>query len=89
MSGIFADIFAFDDVGEDDILVSSSGDELAVVLADVQRVDVVVMYIFVIFDHMSFAWIVKTHAAIFGTCHAVLSVGVELYCVDWAAMDLG
>lgn len=35
MACVFADVFALDDIGEDDIFVSSASDELGVVLADV------------------------------------------------------
>ncbi len=51
MSGVLADVLALDDIGEDDVLVSAASDELGVVLADVEGVDVVVVDVFVVFDH--------------------------------------
>ena len=60
MPGVLPDIFSLDDICEDDIFVSPSADELGVIFADVERVDIVVMNIFVLFDHHIFGWIVET-----------------------------
>ena len=46
------------------------------------------MDVFVLFYHQVFTWVVETDAAVLGTCHTVLSLVVELYCIDRALMGL-
>lgn len=83
MTRILANILALNHIGEDDILIPATRDELGVVLTDIERVDVIVVDIAIIFDEEIFGWIVEANPTILGTSHAVLSVTVELYCVDW------
>ena len=51
MSCIFPDIFALDNIGEYDIFISSSCDELGVVFADIECVNVIVVDVAVVFYH--------------------------------------
>ena len=46
------------------------------------------MDVLVLFYHQVFTWVVETDAAVLGTCHTVLSLVVELYCIDRALMSL-
>lgn len=86
MAGILPDVFSLDHISQDDIFVASAGDELGVVFADVEGVDVVIMNVFVVFYHDVSWGVVETHAAILGSSHAVLAVSVELYGVDGACV---
>jgi hypothetical protein len=51
VAGILSDVFSLDHISQDDIFVASAGDELGVVFADVEGVDVVIMNVFVVFYH--------------------------------------
>lgn len=64
VAGVLADVLALNDVGEDDVLVSAAGDELGVVLADVERVNVVVVDVPVLLDHQVSPRVVQAHAAV-------------------------
>lgn len=64
VSGIFADIFACEDIGEDDVFIASPRNELGIVFVDVQGVDIVVVNVLVLLYHQSFRWVVKTDTAI-------------------------
>lgn len=87
MTGILPDVFALDHISQDDIFIASAGDELGVVFADVEGVNVVIMDVFVVFYHDVSWGVVEAHAAILGAGHAVLAVFVELYGVDGACVD--
>lgn len=87
MSCILPDVFALNDIGQDDIFIATTCDELGVVFADVKGVDIVVMDVFVVFYHDVFGRVVETDAAVFGAGHAVLAVFVEFYGVDRAGVD--
>lgn len=50
MPGVLANILALDDISEYDILIAAASDELGVVLADVEGVDVVVVDVAVVLD---------------------------------------
>lgn len=64
MSCELPDVLALNHVRHDDIFVASSSDKLGVVLGDVQRVDVVVVDILVVFDHDVFGRIVEAHTSV-------------------------
>lgn len=51
MSGVFAYILPLNDIGKDDILIASSSDKLGVVFADIECIDIVVVYIFIVLNH--------------------------------------
>ena len=89
MPSILPDVFALDHIGKDDIFIASARDELGVVFADVERVHIVVMDVFVVFYHDVFGRVVEAHAAILRPRHAVLAVLVELYGVDGAGVRFG
>jgi hypothetical protein len=85
---VLANVFALDYVSENDILVASPSNELGVVLADVERVDVIVMNIFIVLDHNISGWIVETDASVLRSSHTVLPVSIEFYGIDRTAMNL-
>lgn len=87
MACILPDVFALDHISQDDIFIAATSDELGVVFADVERVHVVIMDVFVAFYHDVFGGVVETHATVLGACHAVLAVSVEFYGVDGAGVD--
>lgn len=88
MSRIFSNIFALDDIGEYDIFVSPASDKLRVVFTDIQSVNVVVVDVAVVLYHQVSPRIVKTHRTVLRPRHAVFTVAVEFYCVDWTGMGL-
>lgn len=51
MSGILANILSLDDISKDDVLITSSCYKLGVVFANIECVDIVVVDVFVVFDH--------------------------------------
>lgn len=65
VSCVFADIFGSEYIGEDDIFVSSSRDELGVVFIDIDGVYIVVVDVFILFDHEGFGGVIQADAAIF------------------------
>ena len=77
MPGVFADILGLDDIGEDDVFVASSADELGIVFADVQGVHIIVVHVLVLLDHDVFGGIVEAHRSVLRTCHHVLAIIVE------------
>ena len=77
VSGVFADILGLDDIGEDDVFVAASTDELGIVFADVQRVHVIVVHVLVLLYHHVFGGIVEAHRSVLRPCHHVLAVVVE------------
>lgn len=77
VAGILPDVFALDHISQDDIFIAATSDELGVVFADVERVHVVIMDVFVVFYHDVFGGVVQAHAAVLGPRHAVLAVSVE------------
>ena len=83
MAGILADELALDDIGKDDVFVTTPADKLRVVFADVQRVHVVVVDVFVVFYHKISRRVVETDAAIFRASHAVIPLVVEFHSIDW------
>lgn len=89
VAGVFANVLGRHHIRQDDVLVSSPCDELGVVFADVQRVDIVIVDVLVVLYHQIFGRIVETHAAVLGTCHTVFSTVVVLDGVDGAGVDLG
>ena len=82
MTRILPNVLPLDHICEDDILVASASDELGVVLADVEGVDVVVMDVAVVLDEQIPGGVVEADAAVLRSSHAVLPVAVELYGVD-------
>lgn len=64
MAGVLADKFGLDDVGEDDVFVAPAADELRVVFADVQRVHVVVVDVFVVLYHQIPRRVVEADASV-------------------------
>ena len=51
MASVLSNILSLYDVGEHNIFVASARNKLGVVLADIERVDVVIMDVFVVLDH--------------------------------------
>ena len=88
MPGVLANILALDDISEYDILIAAASDELGVVLADVEGVDVVVVDVAVVLDEQVPRRVVEAHPAVLRSCHAVLAVAVELYGVYGARVAL-
>ena len=86
MSSILPDIFGLDDIGEYDIFISSTADKLGVVFADVKGVNIVVMYLFILFNHHIFRGIVETDGSVLWSCHDILSIIVEFADVDGSWM---
>lgn len=83
MSGVLANVLALNHIGEDNVLIASACDELGVVFADIERVDIVVVDVLVVLDHQVSRGIVEAYAAVLGACHAVFAVTVEFDGVDW------
>ena len=75
--GVFADILGLDDIGEDDVFVAASTDEVGIDFADVQRVHVIVVHVLVLLYHHVFGGIVEAHRSVLRPCHHVLAVVVE------------
>lgn len=88
VSGVLAYVLALYDIGEDDIFIASSRDKLGVVFADIECVDIVVVDVFVVFDHQVTWRIVQTYTAILGPRHTVFAVTVEFDGVDRACVGL-
>lgn len=82
----FSDVFSCDDISDDDVFIAAAADEFGVIFGDVESVDVIVMDIFVVFDHEIFRGIVQTYASILRPCHAVFSGIVKLDNIDRAGM---
>jgi hypothetical protein len=78
MTGELAHILARDDICDDDVFVASAADELRVVPADVQRVDVVVVDVLVGLYQQVLSRIVQTYAPVLRSRHAVFPLVVEL-----------
>jgi hypothetical protein len=84
VSGVLSDVLPLYHISEDDVFIASACDELRIIFADVESVDVVIMNIFIVFNHEVPGGIVEANASILRACHAVLSVPVEFDCVDWS-----
>lgn len=64
MPRILTDVLPLHHVGEDDVLIAPSRDELGVVLADVEGVDVVVMDVAVVLDEQVPRRVVQAHPSV-------------------------
>lgn len=78
MTHEFSDILSCNDISYNDIFVSSAAHKLGVIFADIESVDIIVMNIFVVFDHEIFGRVVQAYASIFRAGQAVLSSIIEL-----------
>ncbi len=51
MASILSYVLSLDDIGEDNVFVTSSTDKFGIIFADINWIDIVVMDVFIIFDH--------------------------------------
>ena len=85
---VFPYVLTLYDVGEHDVFIASSTNKLRIVFADVNWINIVVVDIFIVFDHEIFRGVVEADAAVFWASHAVLTLVIEFDCVDWSCVYL-
>jgi hypothetical protein len=61
---VLSNVLSLDYISENDVFVSTSSDKFGVVLADIKSVNIVVMNVFVVFNHEVLGRIIEANASI-------------------------